>query len=221
MPFAVVSELLSRPTVEVLINLDSDGINRIFAAGDHADHRRLLTEIFGDTSWESLNNISRTHERTQEILALYKSKLRNIPGVRYVFSFEMRSGPNSIDYHLVFASQHSRGLEKMKESMKQLDQDGSYRFCDESVGQGRLFKFDDPADHAMRMATEFRGRIVPYDEVHDYALNESPFVNPKAMLKELESKSLIDVTANAKRRKGTYPPSLIMEIHFRGEIQYG
>jgi three-Cys-motif partner protein len=109
MPFSVVKELLTRRTAEVLINLDSDGINRIYAAGEHADRDRLLTEVFGDNSWMSLRSIARTHERMHAILALYKSKLLAIPGVRYAFSFEMRSANSSIDYHLVFASQHSLG----------------------------------------------------------------------------------------------------------------
>jgi hypothetical protein len=133
----------------------------------------------------------------------------------------MQSTANSIDYHLVFASQHSRGLEKMKESMKQLDQDGSYRFCDENVGQGRLFKFDAPADHAMTMAKVFRGRTVSYIDVNDYALNESPFVNAKAMLKELELRGLIEVGASGPRRKNTYPDSLTLEIRFHEEIPNG
>lgn len=222
MPFAVVRDLLTRRTVEVLINLDSDGINRIYEAGDWADHDRVLTEVFGDRSWESLRTVERSHERMQAILSLYKCKLLAIPNVRYVFAFEMRSGSRSIDYHLVFASQHSLGLEKMKESMKQLDQDGTYRFCDEHVGQGQLFNFSDHLHHANGMLERFRGATVSYDVVNDYALNESPFVNAKGMLKELEQRNLIEVSANGQRRKNTYPSDrLTMEVWFRGTDSNG
>jgi len=210
------------PFTVVLINLDSDGINRIYEAGNWADHERVLTEVFGDRSWESLRSIKRSHERMQAILSLYKSKLLAIPGVRYVFAFEMKSGSRSLDYHLVFASQHSLGLEKMKESMKQLDQDGTYRFCDEHVGQGQLFNFSDHLHHANIMLERFRGATISYDAVNDYALNASPFVNVKGMLKELEQRNLIEVCANGQRRKNTYPSDrLSMEIRFRGTDSNG
>lgn len=215
-PFTAVRELLSRPKAELLMNLDSDGIDRIYRAGKHADHERLLAEIFGGREWHALDGITRTNERVQAILTLYKTKLRALPGVRYVFSFEMQSSTRSINYHLVFASQHSLGLEKMKESMKQLDQDGSYRFCDESVGQERLFRFDDLHTHALSMFEALQGTVVEFSEVNDYALTESPFVNAKGMLKELEGKGLIDVIADGPRRKGTYPDDrLKLSIRFR------
>lgn len=221
-PFAAVRELLSRPKAELLMNLDSDGIDRIYKAGKYADHARLLTEIFDGTEWRSLDGITRTSERVQAILRLYKNKLRALPGVRYVFSFEMQSSNHSINYHLVFASQHSLGLEKMKESMRQLDQDGSYRFCDENIGQARLFRFDDLYTHARSMLETFRGRVVEFSEVNDYALTQSPFVNAKGMLKELESRGLIDVIADGRRRKGTYPDDkLKLSIRFPEVIPNG
>jgi three-Cys-motif partner protein len=221
-PFTRVRELLSRPKAELLMNLDSDGIDRIYRAGKHADHERLLTEIFDGTEWRSLDGITRTSERVQAILALYKTKLRAIPGVRYVFSFEMQSRNSSINYHLVFASQHSLGLEKMKESMKQLDQDGSYRFCDENVGQARLFRFDDLYTHARSMLQTFQGTVVEFSEVNDYALLQSPFVNAKGMLKDLESRGFIEVIADGPRRKGTYPDDrLKLRIRFREGVPNG
>ncbi|HEX4914694.1 MAG TPA: hypothetical protein VFV51_12080, partial [Vicinamibacterales bacterium] len=137
--------------------------------------------------------------------SLYKRKLRALPKVRYCFSFEMRSKKQAIDYHLVFASQHPLGLEKMKEAMRTIDQDGSYCFSDDSVGQHSLFRFNDPATHAKQMADYFRGQSVAYAAVNDYALNESPFSNPKKMLKALEDAGLIVVTAARARKKGTFP----------------
>jgi three-Cys-motif partner protein len=47
--FAAVRDLLSRPACEVLINLDSDGISRIYRAGDDANYRTLLNDVFGDS----------------------------------------------------------------------------------------------------------------------------------------------------------------------------
>lgn len=220
-PFKTVQDLLSHPRTEVLLNLDSDGIDRIFNAGAHADHERVLSEIFGGDDWKALGRIKKMQERVQAIVNLYKAKLRAILGVRYVFSFEMQSSSGSINYHLVFASQHSLGLEKMKESMKQLDQRGDYRFCDQHVGQERLFRFDDAYSHARAMHDAFRGKVVDYREANDYALNESPFVNAKAMLKELERRQLIEVLASDQRRKGTYPEHMRLSIRFPEDVPSG
>jgi three-Cys-motif partner protein len=52
MSFAVVKDLLSRRASEVLVNLDSDGVSRIYSAGENAGHKEVLTDVFGDNSWE-------------------------------------------------------------------------------------------------------------------------------------------------------------------------
>jgi len=61
------------------------------------------------------------------VLALYKKKLRSLPKVRYVFAFAMNSRDGLLNYHLVFASQNPKGLEKMKEAMRAVDQSGHIR----------------------------------------------------------------------------------------------
>lgn len=53
-PFSAVSELLKSPCSEVLINLDADGIARIFKAGESADHEKNLNEIFAGDEWKPL-----------------------------------------------------------------------------------------------------------------------------------------------------------------------
>jgi len=206
-PFSVVKSLLSLDTSEVLINFDSDGVGRIRLAEESAGHEVNLNSIFGDDSWTRELVIDRTaNELYQSVLRLYKKKLLEIPGVRYVFAFEMRSPSQGINYHLVFASKHYLGLEKMKEAMKALAQNGEYAFSSSGESQPMLFKFDEPEDHAQQLRDVFRGRTLAYDELRDYALNESPFTNPKAMLKLLEEKGQISVSStNPKRRRGTFP----------------
>jgi three-Cys-motif partner protein len=204
--FAAVRDLLARPACEVLVNLDSDGISRIYRAGEDARHVVHLDDVFGDSSWAGeFRRVNHQSELARAAVSLYKRKLRALPNIRYCFSFEMRSKKQTIDYHLVFASQHPLGLEKMKEAMRKIDQDGSYCFSDDSVGQHTLFRFNDPATHAKQMVKHFRGQSVAYAAVNDYALNESPFSNPKKMLKALEDAGLIVVAATRARKKGTFP----------------
>lgn len=218
LPFGEVRDLLSRPSCEVLVNLDSDGISRIHSAGENAAHRKHLDALFGDNSWEAqLAGARDQSEAALRALNLYKRKLRALPNIRYAFSFEMRKKGDVLDYHLVFASGHPLGLRKMKEVMKGIDDTGAYCFSDAHVGQRKLFTFNDPSDAAGAMAAHFAGTMQTYEQVEAYALNESPFANPKSMLKVLEKEGQISVDcAGRTRRKWSYPDDLheIIRIRF-------
>lgn len=168
--------------------------------------------MFGDDAWES-ELAQHKGDDPRAIAEAYKKRLRALPGVKYVFTFEMCKQNTSIDYHLVFASQHPLGLEKMKEAMKRLDGAGTYRFCSNRVGQQSLFEFGDPRLAADQMHLRFAGQTISYAHSRDYALTESPFINPKAMLKLLESQRRITVhTSGDDRTKGTFPERLHPKI---------
>lgn len=218
-PFKAVAEILSSPSSEVLINFDADGIARIYRAGDDANRDFLLTEVFGDTSWrESLSFDTDFNDQCRQALELYKHRLRTLPGIRYVFAFEMRGAKDSINYFLVFASGHPLGLEKMKEAMKSIDQSGAYTFCDANVAQSLLFRFDDPEEFARQLFERHKGKRVPYHDLHDFALNHTPFANPKRMLKWIEDNDLIEkveVLPGKPRRKGTFSEDVVRAIVFR------
>jgi len=218
-PFSAVREILTSGCSEVLINVDADGIARIFRAKDQANYEELLTAIYGDRSWVGeLNDKEQFAMLCRKALNLYTTKLKSVAGVRYVFSFEMQKQVGALNYFLVFASKHPLGLVKMKEAMKRIDQDGSYRFADANVSQPLLFRFDDPEQYARLMHRHFEGRRVSYEpvenEINDYALNQTPFLNAKAMLAALERQKLISVTSGASRRKGTFKEGVVKEIEF-------
>lgn len=216
-PFSEIRDLLSRDATEVLINFDSDGIGRIFRAEEAANHEEILNGIFGDDSWKvELAKHRAAHELYRGVLDLYKQMLLALPKVRYVFAFEMRSARNTIDYHLVFASQHPLGLEKMKEAMKTIAKNGDYCFSDAHLNQSALFRFDEPAEYSQQLFEQFHGRTVSYQELNDFALNETPFMNPKSMLKDLEGKRLIQVSSDdISRRKGTFNEDKLISITFQ------
>lgn len=215
-PFKAVSEILSSPCSEILINLDADGIGRIFRAQDSANHEILLNEIYGDDSWRSkFAGIAKFDSLCYSVLDLYKSHLRSLPNVKYVFAFEMRSSGQAINYFLVFAGKHPLGLRKMKEAMRKLDQTGEYQFSDAKLHQASLFRFDDPDVYAPRLYQFFQSQQITYGQADDYALNETPFVNPKSMLKILELSNRIKVISNdPKRRRGQFPEGKIESILF-------
>jgi hypothetical protein len=140
-----------------------------------------------------------------------------ISNVVYTFPFEMRDKRDKLSYYLPFATGHRRGMEKMKEAMRSVGQAGAYEFSDAWTGQLSFFRDDNPAEHAERMA-EFFGlnKVIPWNHVDDYALNETPFSNPKAMLRTLEQSNQLIVESNdPKRRRLTYPDHKIVSVTFQ------
>lgn len=215
-PFSLIRELLGSGTSEVLLNLDADGITRIESYRT-ASNIKLLNKIFGDVKW--INDIDPSKpfkERCRMILSAYRTRLHQIPGVKYSFPFEMQQSPGLPDYFLLFATKHQRGIEKMKETMKSIGQDGSLRFCDAWNGQTSLFREDDPNVWATKLHAQFKDQgLVPWQDIVDFTLNETPFENPKAMLRVLDSASKLDVTSsNPNRRRCTFPDKTIQSIRF-------
>lgn len=215
-PFKTFAACMAGAASELLINLDADGIGRIFKA-DNNNREEQLTALFGDESWRDVLSLADPLPQTSlKILNLYKQRIRTLPGVKYVWSFAMRGSNDAINYHLVFASKHPLGLEKMKEAMKKLDQTGTYSFSDAHVDQHALFKGDNEAHYADGLWRVFEGKTVSYDEVHTYALNETPFLNAKSMLKNLEGREMVIpvLYQGAIRKKGDFPDEKVQSLRF-------
>jgi three-Cys-motif partner protein len=212
LPFRVVADILSHPSCEVLLNLDSDGIGRLITAQEFEKNQQNLDALFGDRSWQELDPTLPMAKLSAAVLSLYKQRLRSLRDVRYVFPFAMNTRQGQINYHLVFASQHPLGLEKMKEAMKAVDKTGSYSFSDDSVGQELLFNFDAPSDWAGKMQVALSGSWRPYSEFRDYALNETPFTNPKAMLEHLKQSGKVQVNWRGQSAKRGFPEEKIQSI---------
>jgi three-Cys-motif partner protein len=212
LPFNVIAEILSYQSCEVLLNLDSDGIGRLVKAQANEKNQSHLDTLFGGSSWRTELDLQLPlKELSAQVLTLYKKHLKTV--APYVFAFAMNSREGQLNYHLVFASQHPLGLEKMKEAMKAVDQTGAYSFSDDTVGQELLpFDFDAPAIWAERMQRTLSGKWRPYADFRDFALNETPFMNPKAMLKELEGKGVLELECSASRKKGSFPEEKIERI---------
>ncbi len=218
-PFKVIQNIMKNPKAELFLNLDADGINRIFKAGEAANSTELLDNIFGDRSdWRTeFGEAKSDSDRGRRSLKIYKSKLRKIDDVNYAFAFEMRSKGDRLDYFLLFATHHRRGLEKMKEAMRRIAGNTSYTFSDAREGQHSLFapnEKEEIAYFADQLHLDLQGKDLIFNELWDYALNETPFLNPKKMLAYLQQKGFIKVIEKkgAQIRPSTFPEDKISSI---------
>lgn len=204
-------------TAELLINLDVDGIARIFAASTNRRRNEQLTEIFGTDLWrQKLTVGAELKKQSVEILDLYKDRLRSFAGVRFVWPFAMRGKHDALNYCLVFATKHRLGMEKMKESMRAIDQTGAYTFSDAHREQQVLFREDNAEQYAGVLFTAFKNKTISMEHAHDFALSETPFTNAKGMLALLERQGKLQVraTAGQARRKYSFPEEKIAALRF-------
>ena len=215
MPFKILKDAVRGSSSELLINLDADGVRRIYQAPNNRREEQL-SELFGCDLWQDFEACANDHQKLhREILALYKRQILTIPGMKYIWQFGMRGIHNTLNYYLVFASKNPLGLEKMKEAMRRISQDGSYTFSDASVGQEHMmFEQDDIAVFGDRLWKKFSGRTVEYRETVDYALNETPFTNPKPMLSALEKQGRLHLDGQPNRKIGTFPDGMINSLEF-------
>lgn len=126
---------------------------------------------------------------------------------------------SAVGYHLIFASSHKLGLEKMKEAMKSEGQGGKYEFANARSGPQRMFVFSDPAPAARALYERFQGQTnVPLHEIEIFVLNETEYIGPAQPLKYLEQRGLLEVNAiGSSRRRNTYPPDKVASITFSGK----
>jgi|GEM_PF-602653 len=216
-PFSTFAECMKSDTAELLINLDADGIGRIFAAESNNGREQQLTDLFGCECWrDRLTARNDLRILSVQILDLYKERLRTLPGVKYIWSFAMRGRHDMLNYHLVFASKHPLGLEKMKEAMRTIDKTGNYSFSDAHADQMDLFSECDEEVYARRMFSEFRNMTITLEQAHEYALNETPFTNAKSMLQRLQKLGHLAVEPNPgeKLKTGTFPDGKIKALSF-------
>jgi three-Cys-motif partner protein len=215
-PFQTFSRCMEGDSAELLINLDADGIGRIFSA-ENNNRDAQLTALFGNESWrQELTARGDLKALSVQILDLYKKCLRSLPGVKYVWSFAMRGNNDALNYHLVFATKHPLGMEKMKEAMRAIDKTGSYLFSDAHAEQMVLFRDDNADAYAEKLFRAFDGEKVSMDQARDFALGESPFPNAKPMLAVLERQGRLKVeTHGSERRKaGSFPEEKVRALHF-------
>lgn len=207
---------------ELLLNLDADGIARIYA-GKNNNWEEQLTATFGGRCWEtelgddSLN----LGQKAAKILHLYKRRLKEVLGVEYVFEFEMRGKFDKINYYLVFATNHPRGMVKMKEAMSRVDQNGRYCFSDADEHQQFLFGDDGLEIYAEKLRNEYLEKTVSFHDIEKYCLCETPAKSASSLLNILERKNQIEVhpEIGVTRKRGSFKKESIKSIRFQRALE--
>lgn len=204
-PLWVLSDLMKRPSTEILVNFMFEEINRFIAHPKQGDN---FDSLFGCEEWrEASLRVGR--ERRKFIVDLYRDRLRQSAGARHVRSFEMRNRRNTTDYFLFFATNNRQGLSKMKEAMWTVAPGGGYSFSDATdVGQSVLFGLEPDRDALRRLIEKrFSKQRAKVQQVENYVVEDTPFLSThyKKVLAVMEGEGAVTyLNAPDGRRRGTF-----------------
>ena len=75
-----------------------------------------------------------------------------------------------------------------------------------------FFDFDAPQEWAAKTQAALDDAWRPYADYQDYALNETPFMNPKAMLEHIKQRGKVQVSWRGESAKRGFPAEKIGSI---------
>jgi hypothetical protein len=172
---------------EVLITFMLGFIHRFISTDEFEPH---CDALFGTDEWRA----ARTMEgvaKEQFLRQLYQRRLldaENGVAAKYVRYFTMKDARNRTIYDLFFATNHSKGIDSMKDAMWRVDQSGGISFSDATdPSQVTLFTAEPDWNQLFDLLhAKFQGTKVRWPLVEE-AIRRSPFRIMRNPLK-LESK---------------------------------
>lgn len=135
-----------------------------------------MNSLFGSDRWREAIKLE-GEERGAFLLGLFEEQLGSQGKVQHVRSFQLRTADGN-DYRLVFASQHDRGLDLMKNAMWSVDpiEGTSYVATRTDDGQEVLFgQTVDTRPLLEHLHRKFDGEWFTIEEAEKATLLETPF----------------------------------------------
>ncbi|HLX34547.1 MAG TPA: three-Cys-motif partner protein TcmP [Candidatus Limnocylindrales bacterium] len=180
-PPELSKRLLSLRRCEVMTFVPTARITQFL--GDEA-LAPTFDHFFGSRRWEDYRTIGAA-AASRGLAELFKARLRE--DAQFVRVFEMATGDGRL-YHLFFATNNTRGHEKMKEAMWRVDPTSGTRFSD-ATAPGQTVLFSETADLGVLEqslgATFPKGEWLRYDKLERYTWDETPYL-PKHLKADLD-----------------------------------
>ena len=212
-PAKIIEKFLSIPKVEVFINFAVDSINRFFETKGCEFH---INEMFG--SDVVLEIMKTSKNRIRDLRDLYQLMLQ--ASAKYVRYFEMRNVDDRPIYYLFFATNNEVGHLKMKCAMWKEGKEGEFKFSDATnPNQIIMFEKDNFGEEVFHLIKEkFGNGKYDVDIIKKFVENETAFLDKHCTqaMNYAEENNLIEVDIvkvdGNKRRKGTFPPGVLITI---------
>ena len=107
-----ISKMMKNRKNEVIINFMYDFISRFLSVTDP----EIFNDFFGSDEWSKANDFS-MQEREKFLIDLYKRKLQEATGAKYVYAYRLCfADKDQTYYYLVHATNNIQGITYMKDS---------------------------------------------------------------------------------------------------------
>ena len=202
-PLDLMARILSYPRCEVFVNIMVEFINRFL---EHPNDEIVahFPQTFGTD--EVLEIPLRERDREAAILALYRAQLARL--AKYVGRFDMHGRRDQKTYSLFFASNHSKGFEKMKEAMWSVDKAQGAKFSDADPGESYAFDLFPLWPLYYQLLDRFAGQRMLMGDVERFVVEETDFLptHARTIFKECERKGelVVEAAPGYRRPTGTY-----------------
>jgi three-Cys-motif partner protein len=212
-PMDLSGRFLQFNRCEVLIYVPLRHVNRFVG---RAGQENAMTTLFGTDAWKKARELSGA-ARLRFLHDLFADQLKDECGLTYVRSFEIVSSANPASgYTLFFGTTHPLGLERMKESMWDIDPVQGQRYKDTtSAGIQPLFEHEvDTAPLRDALKEHFGTKAFTIEDACQFTLIDTPYLPShvkRRTLKPLEENGTLEVLSERKRR-GTYPAGTRMRF---------
>lgn len=157
-PPELSARLLKFGRCETLTFVPTNAIARFL---NDANMERTFDHFFGRPTWRSARSLTGSGV-IEHLVSLFEERQRE--DARHTRTFVVETTDGNL-YHLFFATNNHRGLEKMKEAMWTVDPQGGTTFSDRTT-PGQDVMFSDTADMHL-LETQIRGRF-PTGAWHAY-----------------------------------------------------
>jgi hypothetical protein len=204
-----MARILSFPKCELYINIMIEFINRFL---EHPDDKVVahFPVTFGTN--EVFNVAKQTSNRIASLLALYRRQLKS--KAKFVGRFDMHGRKDQKTYSLFFASNSSRGFEKMKEANWSVDKGEGGKFSDFEPGSADQTSWLVNAILWDELRERYRGKEIPMRDLERFVVEETDYLpkHLRAVLKDREASNdiRVEVVLGQKRRKGDFPVNKVV-----------
>jgi three-Cys-motif partner protein len=210
-PMSVISQILKNQKSEVYISFMTDWIDRFKQEPGFEQH---LDDLFGRAEWRHSMDLATPKERRAFLFPLYAECLKKA-GAKYVVHFDLRRGATVV-YSIFFATGSDVGCDKMKEAIWKADPTAGSAFIPANESALDLFTKD-----VSRLEQEIIAYLKQSPEwiaiwrLEVWARSDQTHYHSgqlKPALKSLEKKGVIDVRAESRKIRFTFPKGTVLRL---------
>lgn len=207
-PWPDVSACAARKKNEVIISLMLDEIHRYLGNPAMVD---VLTQLFGGTSWQTLDPQAPVAESKEAVKRLYRQRLESLGC--FTGAFDVQARGQTGRYALIFGTHHKSGLECWNDACWSLD---------ETAGKGSSaqisFSFGPDIDRLLTYIESLQGSAVTFTDLHRWAIAQGyKETHLRNALGQLSAEGIVMRVQPVEEAKSPWPSDSVVQVFSPGD----